>query len=184
MLDFLKKQWNLLSEASAWILSTIGGFWRQPSATIPQDSTRLESFGQFFLTLAVGLLVIPANRYRRKKHTRGWVLVALGLIVLIPVVYFVQDWYVTSWTCGYAGERVIVGSNSDLTEHGKKYVADHPNDTCDQIVWDHAGKVEDVWAREAIDSRRRVLAILYIAFLPLMAGGMISVIQASYCGTR
>src|SRR5438132_1506989 len=120
MLEFMKKQWNLLTALCAWLATVIGGFWRQPPASTPETTTQLGSFGQFFLTLAVGLMAIPVHRYRQKRHTQAWAIAAIALVILTPVAYFLHDSYFTAWTSSYAGSRVIVGSDSALTEHGKK----------------------------------------------------------------
>lgn len=184
MLDFLKKQWNLLTALSAWIATVIGGFWREPLATTPHTTTQLGLFGQFFLTLSVGLIAIPAYRFRQRRHTQRWVMVAVTLVLLTPVAYFLYDWFAATWTCPYAGTRVIVGSDTALTAHAKEYKANNPDLTCDQIVWNHAGNVEEIWTKESIETRRLILGFLYVVLLPLFAGSMISVIQAFYCGTR
>lgn len=183
MLDFLKKQWNLLTELSAWAALVIVGFWQGPPASTPVSTTPLGSFGHFVLTLAVGLMVIPASRYRQRRHTKPWVMAAATLVVLTSVAYFLHDWYATAWSCPYVRSRVVVGPDTALTEHAKEYKVNHPNLTCAQIVWDYAGNVEEIWTKDSIEKRRLTLGVLYVAFLPLFAGSMICVIQARYCGT-
>lgn len=180
-LGFLKTQWALLAEIATWILFVIGGFWRQPPPGTPQASSQLGSFGQFFLTLAVGLLTVPALRYRQSRHVAGWLVAALALFVLAPVPYFLYEKYTVAWTCSYSGGLVVCGSDADLTEHGTDYKGKNPNLTDAQIVWNHTGEVEEVWRKESIESRRLKLAIFYVALMPLFAASIISVIQALYC---
>jgi hypothetical protein len=184
MLDFLKKQWGLLAEISAWIITVIGGFWRETPTGSPESTTHTKSFGQFFLTLAVGLMVIPAFRFRQRQHTIWWTLPAALLLALAPVAYFTYEHFATFWTCPYAGHRIVVGADSSLTEHGKAYKAEHPDFTVEQVVWEHAGNVTEIWNSSAIDSRSLILSILYVLFLPLFAAAIICVTQAVYCGTQ
>lgn len=184
MLNGLKNRWNHLTDLSAWLGLSIWSFWREPPVYSTQASTQLGSFGQFFLTLAVGLMAIPVFRYRQRQHTGGWSIVAVVLFLMTPGAYFLNDWCVTTWTCPYSASRVVVGPDAARTKHGIEYMDEYPDKTCEQIVWDHAGKVEEVWKKDSIETRRLTLDILYVAFLPLFAGSMICVIQASYCGTR
>src|SRR5437867_2840159 len=159
MLDFLKKWWNVVTELSAWIGIVIGGFWREPPVSTSQTTSTLGSFGQFFLTLAIGLMAIPVYRYRQRRHSRAWVVTGLTLVVLTPVAYFLHNWYATAWTCPYAGTLVVVGPDAELTDHGKKYKADNPDLTCEQILWNHAGNTGEVWAKNSIDRRWLTLAV-------------------------
>lgn len=183
MWDAFKKQWNMVAAFAAWISTVVGGFWHAPPAGISDSADALPKFAQFFLTLGVGLIAIPVYRYRSKAAARWWLVAAVALLLLTPLAYFLADRFATAWTCAYGSSRVVIGPTDALTPHGKAYIAAHPNLTCDEIVWNHAGKVDELWTKDSIDSRRRILSILYVIFMPLFAGAMICVIQSGYCAT-
>jgi hypothetical protein len=184
MSDFLQKQWNLIVGVAAWIGSILGGFWRAPPPSTPDASSDVAPFGQFFLTLAIGLIAIPAYRYRGMRHMWYWLAPGILLVLAAPVAFLSYDYVSTDWTCQYAGGRVLVGPDSGLTDHGKAYFQQNPTKRCEDVIWDHAGKVYVIWTKRSVERRRLVLNILYVASLPLLAAGMVCVIQAFYCGTR
>lgn len=46
-------------------------------------------------------------------------------------------------------QPLIAFANRDVAS-GKEYKADNPNFTCEQIVWEHGGEVEQIWSKESV----------------------------------
>lgn len=182
MLDWLKKQWNMISATATWVGEMVRGFWRPPEAAI--NTVGVPQFGQYVLTIAVGLLLIPAHLFREKKHTLWWVALAVAFLLGSLPVFFSYQHYATAWTCPYAGTRVVVGGEEDLTPHGADFFDKNSDLTTREVVWIHAGDVGELWNQAAIESRRERLQWMYIGYLPLFAAALICGIQAFYCGTR
>src|ERR1700722_18881274 len=181
MLHFLRNQWSLLSGIGVWIGTILAGFFREPPPATAYAATNIGSFGQFFLTLAIGLMLIPIHRCRQKSAWIIWLVIALALLCLTPVAYFRYEHLSLAWTCTYANSRIVVGGDDGLTEHGKKFQLKFPDKTCADVIWDHDGVVEEIWTKESIEARLLRLSVLYVLALPLFAASMICVIQAFYC---
>lgn len=185
MREFLEKQWNLIGGATAWVAGILANFWREPNLIASQKFGNLSDFGHFFLMLLMALFLIPVHLYRRREHLRKWVFFAVVFAILAPAAFFSYSALERSWTCSYANAMVIVGGPGDLTEpHGRQYVERNPGITDEQLVYQHAGEVAEIWHEEVIDRRRMILAILHVLFPPFFAAALICSVQAFYCGTQ
>lgn len=183
--DTLKERWNVLAEAAAWLLSLIGTFLVPPptgTQQSPQDSP-VWHFGRFVLILFVGLLLVPVQSWNRAEHTPRWFVLAVIGFVGCFVAFFGYTYLGDTWTCKYDGRSVVVGS--EWTTHGAGYAAGPgANLTCEQRLWEHRGEVEELWTKESIDSRRRLLALIYLLSLLLFSAALICVLQTVYCRQR
>lgn len=184
MIENLKKNWNVIAEVAAWLSAIIGGFLREPPTTYVESSGQIARFGQFFLTLALGLMLIPVFRFQKKGHFLRWFASAVVLVALASLIFFSYNHYNTSWTCEYSQRRIIIGPDSALTDHGKEYKKDNPELTNAEVVWNHSGKVDEIWTSDSIQQRHLRLSVIYVLCLPICAASVLCVVQAFYCGSR
>jgi len=180
----LKSRWNALVVVATFVLTVVTQFLLPPPAGTDQapEDTPVWRFGRFVLTLFVGLMLVPVRRWDRRPHTVSWFVAAAAAFVGCIAAFFTYVRYQESWTSKYDGRSVVIGSA--LTPHGQAYFTREPRPTPEQVLWEHAGKVDDVWTKESVDDRRLALAVAYILALPLFATAMICVVQAIGCQDR
>jgi len=181
----LKERWNVLAVVAVWILSIVGTFMLPPptgTQQSPQDSP-VWHFGRFAIVIFLGFISVLIQQWSRSKHTGPWLACSLLCFISCFIAFFIYTYYGDRWTCKYDGQNVVVGS--DLTGHGIEYVTGPGSSlTCEQRLWEHRGEVEELWTKDSIDFRRRLLAFIYLLSLLLFCGTIISVLQASYCSQR
>jgi hypothetical protein len=181
-LEQSRKNWSVLTQAAVWVLGAIGGFLLPPPVgASPGDEKIWLRLAQFVITIVIGLVFIAAQKWRQKRHANWWWAFSLGFLVLAVSAFFCYQQFTYTWTCDYAGQRVIVGSV--YTPHGKKYAEQNPSLSRDLLLMHHAGAPEDLWTRESINRRRLVLAAAYILCLPLFTICLIAIVQAIRCIT-
>jgi hypothetical protein len=178
----MQSRWKDLALFATWILGVVGGFLMSPPVgTYELYDDYLRRFGQFVVTLFVGLLVLVMWRYQRKKDVSLWGSVSLICLVLCVVLYF-SYWRLTvSYTAEYNGVPVVIGSNADYTDFAKAYLESHPQITKEELIMDFAEKIGEIWNPEAVDRRRLILAICYICSLPFFTVAIMSILQALRC---
>lgn len=177
-----KRNWQLLTQITTWLMSIIAAFWLPPPSWASQstEGTSVHKFALFILTASVGLLIIPVLRWQSARYTIRWVTISLVSIFGCLIAYFTYSNLTNIWTSSYMSKLVVIGS--ELTPHGEKYLRDHPDDPTEKVIWDHRGEVSDIWTKNSINHRRQSLAAIYILCLPLFAICLISVVQAVACG--
>ncbi len=184
--DFLQNRWNLLAQTAALLVILVGGFWQPPPPSGP-GGVQIGQPGHFFLTLTIGLMLIPAHRYCEARDTRPWAILSLTLIVLISMAFFSYTWltWPGHWACDYGGGKVVIGSEADMKEDARLFREalrqNHDDTSCTRLIKGNSGDVSRVWNIEAIERRRWILEILHLLMLPVVAVGVICTIQAFYC---
>src|SRR2546423_1327166 len=83
------------------------------------------------------MMLIPVFFWREPRHWRGWAIVAAIAVLLGPFELFGYMKKSDDWTCSYAGTSVVVGD--ELTPDGARYMSQHPDMTCKDVIWNHAG---------------------------------------------
>ncbi len=173
--------WLLLAQASIWLLGILTGFLLPPPVGAETESQIWVRFAQFVVTVIVGLILLAALRWQRKKHTLRWAGCSALTLLLATATFFGYQLCVASWTADYDGIRVVVGA--DLTSFGQRWREEHPEQTPEQIVKDLAGKVTKFWTRESVERRRLALATLYVLAMPLFTVCVIATVQAIRCAS-
>jgi hypothetical protein len=175
--------WNKLAQGGAAVAFLVGAWLRPPPTGEYEDDKKLWlRVGQLVATVVVGVVFVLARKRDTPDYTRHWLVAALFL--LVPSIFTLiayQHWQY-SWTCSYPGKgKVLVGS--EYNTHGREYVEEHPDITVEELLLDHGGLPELVWTRDSIIRRQTVLLTVYLGCVPLMAGGILCLLQALYCAS-
>jgi predicted membrane channel-forming protein YqfA (hemolysin III family) len=178
-----QRTWASLTKSGVWIAAVIGGFLLPPPVGAGQfgeaNWTRL---AQFVIVVVVGLILVFTSKYQSRKHAAGWALVAAGSIVIAVASLFAYLNFAEMWTTNYYGERLVVGT--ELTELGKDYETANKGVSTETRVEDFAGRVDTIWTRESIQSRRLTLGLAYLGTLPFFTLAILSVVQALNCAKK
>lgn len=180
-LGHTKKIWVLLMQFAVFILGIAGSFVLPPPgwASSSGDKTVVR-LGQFIVTVLVGLIFLLVQKWNKKKHTKRWALLTITFLVLSVAMFFVYQRLLDTRTCQYDGHPVVIGTH--YTEEAQTYIKEEsPGATCESLLKDYTGSVEDIWTRNSINKSRYVLAGGYISTLPLLTICIIAVVQALYC---
>jgi hypothetical protein len=178
---WLSRHWISLVQGASCVLAVIAGFWLPPPVgALQSEGGAWGRFSQFFAAIAVAVMLIPLSRWRAPQHRRGWAIAATlsAILALSTLLLYAQKQ--GDWTCTYAENRVVVGA--ELTTHGEKYILQNPGMSCDEIIWEHAGAVEEIWTKASIDARRNVLASIHMLTPALIGCFLLAVSQAVYVG--
>jgi hypothetical protein len=176
-----KELWAILKggtallQVAAWILGTMAGFLLLPTEISREDEKAWLKLAPFVIAVVLGLMVIAARRWSPEKHLGRWWFVAIALFIFSISGFIGYGYLSYSWTCKYNNQTLIIGTS--LTDQGRYYVRQNPGISCEDLLMDFAGKVEDIWTKESINRCRILLAGIYINLIPIFAMSMISVIQ-------
>jgi hypothetical protein len=179
----LRKGWLPLAQAAVWVGGILGGFLLPPpvGVTAADERTWLR-FGQFVTAIVLGLVLFAAWRWHQTRHAPWWAGVALLSLALAGGAFFRYQQLTLAWTGEYVGNKVVVGSV--YTPHGQSYVEKNPSLSRNDLIFDFAGKIEEIWTRDSINRRRLLLAATYVACLPLFTICLIAVVQTAQCVGR
>lgn len=178
-----RKNWLVLAQAGLWMGGILGGFLLPPPVGIAASDEKMWlRLGQFILAVVLGLVFFAARRWSQPRHALRWSGVALLFLAVAVTAFFRYQQLILAWTGRYVGEKAVLGSV--YTPQGDAYVQKNPGISCEDLIFDFAGKTEDIWTRESINRRRLILAGTYIACLPLFTICLIAVVQAIQCGGR
>jgi hypothetical protein len=175
-----RKSWGLLAQAAVWVLGILGGFLLPPPAGADAgEGDSLLRLAQFVATIVIGLILIAAHRWRLRRHAWRWATVS-GLTLLLGIGSFLSYHHLAGkWTTAYLDDRVVVGSV--FTEPGARHADAHPELTSSDLVFEFAGRTENIWTAESIRQRRSVLAGLYLGNVPLFTVCLMAMVQALFC---
>ncbi len=173
----LKGSWALLSQVAVWVVGIIGGFVLPPPIGLSREDEKIwQRLGVFVVTVLVGLLFIAARRWNKSRHFRGWA-IAAGVWLLLAVVAFLgYQALLSSRTCAYGSQRLVIGNV--YTPQGRAYAQKNSGISCHDLLEDFAGKADDIWTTDSINSSRMTMAEIYITCLPLFAICLMSILQA------
>jgi hypothetical protein len=178
---WLSQHWISLVQGGLCVLAVIAGFWLPPPVgALQSESGAWQRFSQFFAAIALAVMLIPVSRWRAPQHRRGWAIVATLSAILALSTLLLYARKRGDWTCSYDGTRVVVGA--ELTAHANKYLLQNPGMSCDEIIWQHAGAVEEIWTKASIDARRNVLANIHMLTPALIGCFLLALSQAVYVG--
>jgi hypothetical protein len=178
-----RKGWVVLAQGALWLGGILGGFLLPPPVGISAKDDKIWlRFGQFIVAVVLGLVFLAARRWTQPRHALRWGGVALLFLILSVAAFFRYQQLTLAWTANYAGDRLVIGSV--FTSQGQSYSEKNPKISCDDLVFDFAGKTEEIWTRESLNRRRLILAATYVSCLPLFTVCLIAVVQAVQCGVH
>ena len=173
----LKSSWAVLSQVAVWVVGIIGGFVLPPPIGLSHEDEKIwQRLGVFVVTVLVGLLFIAARRWNKAKHFRAWAVAAGACLLLAVVAFLGYQALLSSRTCAYESQRLVIGNV--YTQQGRAYAEKNPGISCHDLLDDFAGKADDVWTTDSINSNRLTMAEVYITCLPLFAICLMSILQA------
>lgn len=176
-----QKSWLLLVQSTIWIAAVIASFVLPPPVGTSAETQVWVRFGQFVITILIGLLFLVALRYNRKKDVLPWAATSAGFLILGTFAFFTYQILAARWTTDYAGTPVVIGDT--LTASAAEYQKANPTLTNHDLVMHFAGKVEKVWTPASIQQHRFLLAGIYVLAMPLFATCIITLLQAIQCAT-
>ena len=169
----LKEHWTGAAQIGAWILGIIGGFLIAPKMGAPEQEESVWKLAQFVVNVLVILLFVATSAYAARRYLRYWVVVTIVMLLLGLGAYFFYLNEQNTCTCKYYSKTVLIGTELSNPERDK-------NSTCEELLKDYTGAVEEIWTKSSINRCRMILASTYIATIPLFAICLISVLQVAY----
>jgi hypothetical protein len=174
-----RKSWASLTHNSVWVISALGAFLVPPPNGSPKESHIWVRFGQFAITIVVGLVSLLMLRWKQKTYALRWGAVSILFLLLGSAAFFAYEALTVRWTAKYDVSRVMIGSV--YTDWGNEYREKHPQLSAEGLVWEFAGQVEKIWTKESLDRRRILLAGIYVLVIPLFTISVMSLGFALRC---
>jgi hypothetical protein len=178
-LQALTNRWVELSQLGIVLMSSVGGLLLPPPAGFVADSAAWPKLAQFVVTIMSGLVLVVAQKRRRKRDANIWVGTALGALGIALCGLFGHRLLIDALTCRYYTEVRIAGSA--LTAHAAAYLHTHPVATCEDLLKAFAGHADQIWTRRSLSRAQLMLALSYISVVPPFAVCAIATLQAMQC---
>lgn len=177
-----KHLWKIIFGFAVWIVAVVSSFvWPAPGSTSSFSQARQHQLAIVVTAIVVGLTTPFLIRGEKKLKWKWWV-VAIAICSISLALFSRYAYLSDSWTCLYDNQRIIVGSDADLTDTAKNFIKSHPDfKTPEQLVMAFPGRVDAVWDQRAVDRHCRVLEFIYVALVPLFAIGLVAVVQLVRC---
>ena len=192
MPEFIKvvrSDWELLAQTAVWLYGIIAAYltplpydYDYATVTTGADpSLRYQSivFGKFITTVLLGLFILPARRWKRRRYQWRWAACATILLAVSVVAYFSQQNATATCVIVYSGERILIGKA--LTQEASDYL--RSNNVTTRELMDHfnVSRLDKIWTVESMNKCRGDLLIWYL--FPLLAGVLcvLTTMQAIRC---
>ena len=179
----LAENWNRWTHQAVLWLVAAGAFLLPAPAGMTEPHQRpILIVVRLAVAALVGLMLLPLKLWSQRRHLRIWgaVAVLFSLLSIVSLVSYAE--LKQSWTVGYAGRQIVVGSV--LTPHAASYHQANPGFTSAELLEDAAGDPQKVWTRESTEPRRLKLNALYLSCIPTFAIAVIALVQSLYCARR
>jgi hypothetical protein len=180
LLKRFKASFLLLAQTAVWIAATIATFLLPPPVGTSDQIRVWVRFAQFVITIMIGFALIGALRWKEKRHTLRWAGLSLSFLVLGATAFLAYQFLAMSWTAVYNLRPVVTGSV--YTSWGKQYHEQHPDLSPADLLFHAGGKVEQIWTRDSLEQRQFILALFYVAAMPLFTICIMGLVQALQCG--
>lgn len=119
-----------------------------------------------------------AGRARRQR----WLAIAAAAVALGVLSFVLAGRAQQACTALHDGRAVLIGT--DLTPLGESYRKANPDLSVDDLVFDAAGKTEQVWTRASIDRCRLQVSSTYFLWVPLLLVSLLAAVQGLGAGLR
>ncbi|MCI0539337.1 MAG: hypothetical protein L0Z50_29365 [Verrucomicrobiales bacterium] len=176
-----QRTWLLLAQSGVWVAGAVVGFLVPPPVGTPDESQIWVRFAQFAITVVIGLMLLVALRWKRKKDAFGWAWISALFLFLGTASFFGYQLFAARWTAWYHNGPVLIGGV--YTPDGREYHERNPNLTSEDLLMHHRGELEKVWTRASVQQRRLLLAAMYVLAMPLFTVCIMSIVQALHCAS-
>lgn len=168
----VRKVLGYLASLSAFLVGWISKFmW-----PIGEDKKALVYFAPFIAMVIAGVVFLAGQLWRQKKHEKRWIAIAVISLIVSTGMFLGYRHLVSMKTCTYDRQIIIVGSV--YTSRGEAYTKQNPGISCETIVYDFAGQVDEIWTKDSINQSRFILEITYVICVALFALCLMSLGQA------
>jgi hypothetical protein len=184
-MNFLGKYWNSFVQFAAALCTLFSSFLVAPPSGGGENPWF--KFGKFLVAVCIGLWFVPERTWGLRKHRWKWWLVAFLLAIASfgSVLYYTD--LLDRWSFPYwRDQRVVIGQTltDDAQRDLERLRKDRPSTTPIDLLRQSVGDPTQVWLRDEIESRQRILTLLFLVTMLLLASTVVSVSQAAYCATR
>ena len=157
--------WGVISKTGVFLAAIVGSFALPPPADLSHaGGIKPEAMAKYAMFLVLAFCWLWMLRWNRKSHAPGWAWIAVSCFIVSLVASFAYLDGLRSRTTVYDGQRVVIGSQ--LRSEAASYVRLHPNHSAEELVFDAAGKVGDVWTSESIAANVRwILGVYMLLFV-------------------
>jgi hypothetical protein len=156
------------------VLGIVGAFLLPPPAE-SSDEMPWRRLAQFVAAVLIGLMFVATRRWRACGRA-PWASVAVASLVLAVLATFGYDYFTRAWSCRYDDRRMIVGP--EYTEQARAHLQRDPGVSCERLIQDFAGRLDDVWVGEGIRRRHSILAALYVGAVALFTICLVTLVEA------
>src|SRR5688572_11268961 len=120
-----QQTWVLLAQSAIWVAGVIVGFLLPPPVGTAEESQVWVRFAQFVITVVIGMVLLAALRWKRKKDAFHWALISALFLLLGTASFFGYQLFAARWTTWYHNGPVLIGDV--YTAEGREYHEKHPN---------------------------------------------------------
>jgi hypothetical protein len=177
-MDFRIK-WNQFASSGVAIFAIAVTFMvNLPGLSTEQDS-KIDWFVKFLIACMIALFTIPFLKKSKPSDSNFWYRFACITLLLAIVSVATYTFSVNNWSVPwYKDKRLVIGK----TMNRIAVVIKKTNDINDEkLVKMRLGDTKSIWPEKELQTRFFFLLLLYILSFLLVAGFIISVIQAIYC---
>jgi hypothetical protein len=160
-----RNYWSTIAKTGVFLAAIVGAFALPPPADLSHaGGIRPDAMAKYAMFLVLAFCWLGMLRWNGKVHAPGWAWLGLGCFVVALVVSFAYLEGLRSRTALYDGRRVVVGS--EYREAAAAFVRAHPSHSAEELVFDAAGNVGDVWTSDSIAGNvRRILGLYMLLFV-------------------
>src|ERR1700687_74181 len=164
-LDRLREHWELLGQITTWLLGSVAGFLQAVPYTYPPESDTTLSLGSFVVRILVGLIFVPMQIFRGRRHTSTWFFLTLVLLGIGLWAFFRHQSMLAGCIVDYRGEKVLKGRTYTNWANEKRRANPQVTDQ-DLLEAQNVTRREKIWTPESIEACRQEIQVWYIATLP------------------
>jgi hypothetical protein len=180
VLELLRGQWELLGQITTWLLASVIGFAQEAPYTYPADSDIARSLSSFVVRVSVGLVLIPMQNFRERRHTPLWFVLTVGLLAVGLWAFWQNQAVISSCVVDYRQEKVLKGRT--YTQWSREQRMKNPMTTDqDLLEVQNASRRSKIWTPESIEACHQDIQVWYIAITPIFALCTMCLLQAIRC---
>jgi hypothetical protein len=170
----LRGRWAALTQAAAIVLGTIGTVVLPPPMSIGGEPP-WRRLAQFVAAVLLALMFVSARRTRGRGAGLWWWIAAASLVLAV-LAAFGYDHLTGAWSCRYDDVRMVIGD--EFTPQAREHFRQDSSATCERMIADFAGQVDDVWLPDGIRRRQSILAAAYVGAVALFTICIVAAVEA------
>jgi hypothetical protein len=172
-LSHYKRDWKSLVAFGSFVAG-VNWFLRTPPG-VGNGSTEIRAIGILVVTLTIPVHIGIAYRFNKKRHLTAWLIMLLLLLFLSIFSVVTYERAFPRYTCEYRGHLLVIGDV--LTKRADTIGKTLEKSECDDLLYEFAGKVSDVWTPASINHCRTVLVVEYLVAHILFAASVLTATQ-------